>query len=77
MSNRQTGIGLDFRRGKGAVELFDALERNNGNMVHTAFELNISRRHLYRLVDRANLRDKLDTLREPEWLRRARLEMES
>lgn len=79
MANRQTGIGLLFRRDEeqAIAELLEVLERNEGNMTRAAHDLCITRRHLYRLLNRANLWSDVERIRreakqEPDWLTKTR-----
>lgn len=83
--NRQTGIRMVLRcRGEEAerAEIAAAIEQAGGCLVRAAHYLVISRRHLYRLVYRAQLWDVVDAAREgarriPEQIRRARQEVRS
>ncbi len=75
----ETAIGWMWRTNRGAAcrEILTALEDCSGNLVHAADHLNISRRHLYRFVYRANLWPAVDALRErandpPDDIARAR-----
>lgn len=63
------------------AELRKVLERNEGNLVHSAHDLGMSRRQLYRLVYRAELWPVVNMMRSkraqrrrdgPEWLARTR-----
>lgn len=79
--NRCTGIGAMFRRDRaeGRAELEEVIRRCRGNIVRTAHELGLGRRHVYRLIYREALWDVVDAARaaaerpaEPDLIRRAR-----
>lgn len=65
MSYRQTGIGIMFDRDPFAAqaEILSAIESCDGNLVRAAHLLAVSRRHLYRLVYRAQLWADVDKAR--------------
>jgi len=80
--NRQTGIGWMFRldEDEAVGEMSEVLQRNAGCIVRAAHDLAISRRHLYRLVYRANLWDVVDAARAqggvvPDEIQKARQEV--
>lgn len=63
--NRSTGIGWSWRRdpAQAIAELRLALEARGGQLSAAAEDLGITRRHLYRLVQRANLWAEVDQMR--------------
>lgn len=66
MANKQTGIGLMFRRSQDDAvgELREVIDRCGGRITRMAEDLLISRRHLYRLLDRANLWEEVEAARK-------------
>jgi DNA-binding NtrC family response regulator len=66
MSYRHTAIGFAGRvsRERQRAELLEVLDRTAANMVRTAHELGIGRRHLYKLVHRASLFTEIEEIRD-------------
>lgn len=79
--NRSTWLGTLFRRDRAAAraELLDGIARSRGNVRRLAFLLDLSRRHVMRLLSRERLwlavEEARARRREPEWLLRTRLAM--
>ena len=81
MSNRVTIIGHAFFIPKKASdreyaiqEVTDSLNRTGGNVTRSAHELCMCRRHLYRIIDEADLWGVVDAARERSESRRATIE---
>lgn len=83
MSGERCPLGDSFRRDpdEARATMLLALEQSGGNVRKAARMLGVSRRHLYRLIYRANLETDVARFREaaqagPAWLRETRAVLE-
>lgn len=66
MPNRSTGIGWAWRHDQDDAnrEILSALENCGGCVIRAALELGVSTRSVYRFIERGNLWDALEQIRQ-------------